>query len=88
MRLVEWYLDIPRAGPGQGTVWDVRAGAPLEQGIPQWMLVLLTVVAVIAVVVIYVRDARTLSWLKRTGLIALRLASLVMLLVMLGQVSS
>ncbi|MEZ6053521.1 MAG: VWA domain-containing protein [Planctomycetaceae bacterium] len=87
MRLVEWYLDVPRAGPGQGTVWDVRTGAPLEQGIPQWMLVLLTFVAVVAVVVIYVRDARTLSWLKRTGLIALRLASLVMLLVMLGQVS-
>ncbi len=87
MRFIEWYLDIPQAGPGQGTVWDVRAAVPLDTGLPFWMLLLMGTVGVVAVAAIYVRDARTLSWPRRTALIVLRLASFAMLLLMLGQVS-
>ncbi|MCA9073925.1 MAG: VWA domain-containing protein [Planctomycetaceae bacterium] len=87
MRLIEWYLQIPRPGPGQGTVWDLRAAAPLDSNLPSWMLLLLGVLCLVAVIAIYVRDARTLSWPARAGLIVLRLASLVLLLVMLGQLS-
>lgn len=87
MRFIEWYLDIPPAGPGEGTVWDLRAAAPFDAGLPSWLLLTLGAIGLVAVVAIYVRDARTLSWPVRSGLILLRLASLTVLLVMLGQLS-
>ncbi len=87
MRFIEWYLGIPTTEPGQGLDWEFRAASPFDAALPLWAGVLLGAVVVVAVVAIYFRDARRLSWPRRAGLILLRLTSLALLLLMLGQFS-
>ena len=87
MSLVEWYLGLPSASPGQGSDWGLESNAAWAGGLPAWLAVLLTITVIIAVVVVYLKDAASLSWPRRMGLILLRLASLVLVLIMLGRVT-
>ncbi len=86
-RFFEWYLDLPPAPPGQGTAWRLEWGAP-PGSVGAWPLLgWVALAAVIFVVLVYRRDAAGLSWGRRCGLVALRLAAVAIVLVMLSRLS-
>lgn len=83
-RLLEWYLGVPAAGPGEGTAWDVSFRTPWPAWVPEWCVLLLLSGLVALVVWIYRRDAATVSAGKRLVLVSLRLAVLAMMLLFLS----
>lgn len=84
-RFVEWYLGVPAVEAGQGTAWDFTWRTPWPSGIPAWLVLLLALAAGALVVWVYGRDARTVSTRGRIGLIALRLAAVLLLLLFLSE---
>ena len=73
----EWYLRLDPAAPGQGTAWDLALRSSwLSRPSVLWSGGLALAGLVI---VAYLRQTRHLSLVQRTGLIALRLAALVLI---------
>ena len=85
-QLVEWYLGVGSAGPGEATAWHWQTSGWLA-ATPSWLCLLIVVAMVGGIVAIYRRDARSLSWKRRWSLVVLRLLTLAVLLVLLLQVS-
>lgn len=85
-KIVEWYLGVESSEPGESTTWTWRSGGLLAST-PGWLIAFLIVGVVIAVVAIYRRDARQLSWKRRWLLVGFRLATVATLLLLLFQVS-
>ncbi len=79
-RFLEWLLDIPPSGPGQGTSWRFSSDFPWAS----WVLLLFVALAVAFVVMVYRRDAAGAVRWKRWTLIALRLGVIAMILFMLS----
>lgn len=86
-RFLEWYLDLPPTPPGQGTAWRLEFGAPPGSMGALPLLGWAAAAAVVIVVLVYRRDAAGLSWGRRCGLVALRLASVGVVLLMLSRLS-
>ncbi|MFK7817533.1 MAG: VWA domain-containing protein, partial [Planctomycetaceae bacterium] len=85
-QLVEWYLGVDSAGPGEATAWHWRTGGLLAS-LPTWLCVLIAFSLIGGIVAIYRRDARALSWKRRWSLVVLRLVTLGVLFVLLLQVN-
>ncbi len=85
-QLVEWYLGMQSAEPGEATAWTWRTSGWFSSA-PTWLLLLAVAATIVGVVAVYRRDARSLSWKRRWTLVALRLVSLAVLLVLLLQVT-
>ncbi|MCA9070022.1 MAG: hypothetical protein KDA84_13915, partial [Planctomycetaceae bacterium] len=84
-RFLEWYLGVPPSDPGQGTAWNYLWRTPWPGGLPSWAVVLLFLALVGYVVFIYVKDAATLPWKTRLGLVTLRLLAIAMVLFFLTE---
>lgn len=80
-RIIEWLLDVPPSGPGQGTSWRYGSNFPW----PDWVLLLFGLFAVIFVGMVYRRDASETSRLRQIVLIGLRLCVIGLLLFMLSE---
>ena len=85
-RLFEWYFDVPTAEPGQGTAWEIVAR---EQSTGVWPggIVSLGVLGIVAIVWMYRQQARDLSRQAKWSLTALRICSLVLVLLMTSGVA-
>ncbi|QDU44482.1 von Willebrand factor type A domain protein [Symmachiella dynata] len=79
-KTMEWLLEIPPAGAGQGTSWRYRSDFPW----PDWVLLLFAVAAVAVVILVYRRDATGASRWMRGLLVAMRLGAIFLLLFMLS----
>ena len=55
--LIERFLGVPPAGPGQGTAWNFSHSFPW----PPWLLLLFAIAAAAYVWMLYRRDATGLS---------------------------
>ncbi|MBT4865355.1 MAG: VWA domain-containing protein, partial [Planctomycetaceae bacterium] len=86
-RFLEWYLDIPAAGPGQGTAWNLTVRPPWPDWLPLWGVLLLAVFGVAYVVWIYHRDANSISRPMRGLLVALRLSTIAVVLLFLAELT-
>jgi uncharacterized membrane protein len=86
-RFLEWYLDIPPAGPGQGTAWNLAVRPPWPDWLPLWCVLLLAVFGVAYVAWIYHRDAKTLSRPMRGLLVTLRLSTIAVVLLFLAELT-
>src|SRR5687767_6434198 len=84
-RMLEWYLGVPPSDPGQGTAWNFLWRSPWPGWLPDWAVLLSLLVLVAYVVFIYSKDAQTLSWKTRFGLISLRLLVVAMVLFFLSE---
>lgn len=84
-RFVEWYLGVPAVEAGQGTAWNFTWRTPWPAGLPAWLVLLLALAAAALVVSVYRRDARSVSTRGRIGLISLRLAAVLLLLLFLSE---
>lgn len=82
---LEWYLGVPPSDPGQGTAWNYLWRTPWPGGLPTWAVVLLFLALVAYVVFIYAKDAATLPWKTRLGLVTLRLLAIGMVLFFLTE---
>lgn len=84
--LLAWYLGVPPASPGEGVRWQLSTRGFWPEGWPLWLAVLLTLAGLVAIVLIVRQDTRSISapW-GRAGLLALRLASLLIVLGLLCQ---
>ena len=82
-RLIEWYFEVPTAEPGQGTAWEIVA-RDTTAGVLPGGLVSLGVLGIAAIVWLYCRQGRSLSRGTRATLTALRVASLLLLLLMVS----
>ncbi len=85
--ILEWYLGVPPAEPGQGTAWNFSARTPWPAGVPDWLLFLMAAAVLGAVIWIYNRDARAVSRWRRIGLIGLRLSVLGVMLLFLTELT-
>lgn len=85
--IFEWYFGVPPADPGQGTAWNFTSRTPWPLGTPDWLLLILGAAAIGFVVWIYRRDARSSGWLAKSGLIALRLTAIGLMLVFLTELT-
>ena len=86
-RVVEWYLGIPPANPGQGTDWNFSAKNPWPDWLPAWGALLAALAIFFCVVWVYLRDANILTWWKCLGLISLRMATICLLFVLLTELT-
>lgn len=86
-RLIEWYLGVPPAEPGQGTAWRFHGSLPWPSWLPPWGVLLLGLAVVAYVVSIYLRDAKSASLRMRMLLIALRLAAIALVLLFLSELT-
>ncbi len=75
-RLVESYLGVSPAEPGQGTAWKVSFHPPWPADWPSWCVLSLLVALIAFVVVISLRDSSALPRKIRALLLCLRLLSL------------
>ncbi len=82
---LEWYLGVPPTDPGQGTAWTYLWRSPWPGWLPSWAVLLLAAALFGYVVFIYSRDAQTLPWKTRIGLISLRLLVVGMVLFFLSE---
>ena len=85
-QLIEWYFGVPSAAPGQGTAWELVARETTAGGLPGGILSL-GVLGAITLLGMYHREGRGLTRRKLWSLIALRVCSLALLLLMLSGVS-
>ncbi len=84
-RVLESYLGIPPAGPGQGTAWRIESRSVGPDGWPEWLIIGLAILLVAAIVACYFREAHRLSRGQRWTLAGLRLAALGLVAAMLSQ---
>lgn len=80
-RLIEWYFEVPAAEPGKGTAWDVVVRDTTAGNLPGGLLSL-GIVGIVAIIWLYRRPGNSLSLKTRSTLTALRVASLLLLLLM------
>lgn len=80
-QLIEWLLDVPPSGPGEGTSWRYGSDFPWAD----WVLLTFAVLAIAVVVAIYRRDAAGLSRTKQFLLVSLRLGAITVLLFMISK---
>jgi uncharacterized membrane protein len=85
--LLEWYLGIPPAQPGQGTQWTWLHQTPWPAWMPQWFVLVLAIAAVVYIALVYQRDANSASVPWRMGLTVLRLSVIVTLLLILTELT-
>ncbi|HLQ44851.1 MAG TPA: VWA domain-containing protein, partial [Planctomycetaceae bacterium] len=86
-RILEWYFGLPAREPGQVSQWSISARAPWPNHWPTSVVWLLLAALAVFVMEVYRRDAQSLSWMKRSTLIALRCLCLALVLLLLTQVS-
>jgi hypothetical protein len=86
-RILEWYLGVPSAQPGQDTAWDFSFEWPWPSWMPFWAVLPVVMLLVGLVVWVYLRDALTASWKMRAGLIGLRLCTVSLLFVFLTNIT-
>ena len=86
-RIAEWYFDVPEARPGQDTQWAFSHDWPWPSWIPDWLMLLGLPVLVIAIGLVYWRDARSSPLRMKLALSALRLAEIGLLLLFLSNVT-
>ena len=86
-QLAEWCLGVPAGQPGQGTAWHLRVEPPWPAGVPPWAALLVGLSAVLVVVLVYRRDAASLSRGKRALLAGLRLGVIGVLLLLLTDIT-
>ncbi len=79
---IERMLGI-EPGPGEGTVWGIETNWMW----PPWVTLLFAVFAVVFIVAIYLREARTASQAYRLFLAGIRLVLVAMVVMMIAQVS-
>ncbi len=84
---LEWYLGIAPAQPGQGTRWSWQHQAPWPAWMPQWMVLVVSVAAIIYLGWVYRKDAQNASTGMRIGLTLLRLSVLVAVLLVLSELT-
>ena len=84
---LEWYLGIAPAQPGQGTRWSWQHQAPWPAWMPQWMVLVVSVAAIIYLGWVYRKDAQNASTGMRVGLTLLRLSVLVAVLLVLSELT-
>ncbi|MFH1299529.1 MAG: hypothetical protein ABIK07_00610 [Planctomycetota bacterium] len=82
-QLLESYLDIPKAGPGQGTAWNFQWNAPWPAWLPDWTVLLLGVGIIFLLVYAYLKDTVHLSLQKRSLLLGIRLTLFLIVLLFL-----
>lgn len=85
--LIEWYLGVPRAEPGQGTAWRFVTERPWPTWMPSWFVLIVVVALITAVVMVYRRDASRLSRPRQLLLMTLRLSVLGLLAAFLFQLA-
>ena len=85
--VVEWYLGIPPADPGQGTAWTYSHKTPWPSGMPDWAVLLCGLGLLAFIIWVYIRDASRCRWPARVGLMGLRLLAVVLIGVMLTELT-
>ncbi len=84
IRTLEWYLGLEPSAPGQGRHWELVMTGPFSAPRTFW----LTFSCAVAFVIwLYLREGTGLSRRRRALLISLRIASVFIMLVILGQLS-
>ena len=78
-----WYLGLKVPRPGEGTEWRFDWRWPE----PHWLVLLICVAVFVFVVDLYRREGESLNWTQRLGMIALRLATFLLILGMLTEPS-
>eukprot|EP00913_Durusdinium_trenchii_P035323 g33053.t1 len=86
-RILEWYLGVPAAQPGQDTQWDFSYDWPWPSWIPLWAALPPVILLAAFVIWVYLRDALTASARMRLGLIGLRLTTIVLLCLFLTNIT-
>ncbi len=86
-QILEWYLGVPQAGPGEGTAWRFGWQSLIPAGWPEWLAWLLLMVVVAGVVGLSLHESRRLPPVRRLVLLVLRLGTLTLLLMMASQVT-
>ncbi len=82
-QLLESYFNIPSAGPGQGTAWNMQWNAPWPAWLPDWMVLLLGVGILSLLVYAYLKDTIHLNLQKRMLLLGIRLMLFLIVLLFL-----
>tara|TARA_R110002111_G_scaffold262586_2_gene339305 strand:+ start:2265 stop:4676 length:2412 start_codon:yes stop_codon:yes gene_type:complete len=82
-QLLESYFNIPSAGPGQGTAWNMQWNAPWPAWLPDWMVLLLGVGILSLLVYAYLKDTIHLNLQKRMLLLGIRLTLFLIVLLFL-----
>lgn len=85
--LLEWYLRIPPAAPGEGTDWVWLWRRPWPASWPAWWVVLVGLACAAVVIWSYRRDAATLSRGRRLSLTGLRLLVIAFAVLLLTELS-
>lgn len=85
--ILEWYLGVPKAGPGEGTAWRFGWQSLAPAGWPEWLAWLIFLLVVAGVLGLSLYESRRLPPLRRLVLLALRLGGLALLVVMASQVT-
>lgn len=83
-RIIESYLGITPAKPGESTAWSLEHQSPWP-AIPEWMVLVLAVAFVATILFVHHRDAARVSMRVRASLIILRLLSIVAVLAFLAR---
>lgn len=84
---LEWYFGVPPAQPGQGTQWSWLYQTPWPSEMPQWSVLLSAMAVLFYVWWVYRRDAGSVSRSSRSGLVALRLTVISIILMILSEVT-
>jgi hypothetical protein len=84
---LEWYLEIPPAGPGQGTQWHLNVRPPWPSWMPQWGVLLLAMAGIVYVAWVYHRDAKSLPRPVCGSLVMLRLSTIAVVLLFLTELA-
>ena len=84
---LEWYLGIASAQPGQGTEWSWQHQPPWPTWMPQWMVLVVSVAAIVYLGWVYRKDAQNASPMTRAGLTLLRLGVIVVTLLVLSELT-
>lgn len=86
-RFLERYLGVPPILPGQDTAWNFQFDWPWPNWFPAWATFLPLLLLVLFVVGIYLRDAVSVSWKMRAGLMSIRLTTIGLLFLFLTNIT-
>lgn len=82
-RFLAWYLGLRSPRPGEGVAWRFDWRLPA----PQWLILISAVAALAFIILVYRRDAETLSGRKRAILSGLRIAVFALIAALLTELS-